>query len=439
MVNYKKSLTVILIFVFHFSCFHSAYASTNALGGWSITSKVAQGASTLINASKSVVINGSNVAKTSTALLRPTAGQVAKILARGSGAYALSVAVQMILGSVDWVLDPANSMIRYKKSAQCVELKDCSPTAQYLFRRTPNVMEYYSNVDAACEAVASSLNQKLDKTQTYTDENGVLNGGKCHTIDSSGNPDQWALDTVINPNYKPDAKDEEKTLGLDVVAQKVIDNAESASDQEVKAGSQTVTVGAVDDALQNDSATQANAKNQLDSNAKTQTKEDAEGDTKPKDPAKPELGDELSLKFPVFCSWAPVVCEAAQIAISFPQTVTNWWDTSTKSITDSWAWTKQRYEVAVTSISDFFKDESNTNTELEFSDPTQITDTSISFSNQCPAPIVLADFSYHGISQNWKMDFSQWCDVLSTIIKPIVITMASLSAVLIVSGVRENG
>jgi hypothetical protein len=31
-----------------------------------------------INASKSVVINGSNVAKTSTALLRPTAGQVAK-------------------------------------------------------------------------------------------------------------------------------------------------------------------------------------------------------------------------------------------------------------------------------------------------------------------------------------------------------------------------
>jgi hypothetical protein len=33
--------------------------------------------------------------------------------------------------------------------------------------------------------------------------------------------------------------------------QKVIDNAESASDQEVKAGSQTVTVGAVDDALQN--------------------------------------------------------------------------------------------------------------------------------------------------------------------------------------------
>jgi hypothetical protein len=32
------------------------------------------------------------------------------------------------------------------------------------------------------------------------------------------------------------------------------------------------------------------------------------------------------------------------------------------------------------------------------------------------------------------MDFSQWCDVLSTIIKPIVIAMASLSAVLIVSG-----
>jgi hypothetical protein len=82
-------------------------------------------------------------------------------------------------------------------------------------------------------------------------------------------------------------------ISLDAVAQKVIDNAESASDQEVKAGSQTVTVGAVDDALQNDSATQADAKNQLDSNAKTKTKKMLRVIQNQR-PNKPEKGDELS-------------------------------------------------------------------------------------------------------------------------------------------------
>jgi hypothetical protein len=30
------------------------------------------------------------------------------------------------------------------------------------------------------------------------------------TIDNSGNPDQWALDTVINPNYNPNVEEKEK-------------------------------------------------------------------------------------------------------------------------------------------------------------------------------------------------------------------------------------
>ena len=53
--------------------------------------------------------------------------------------------------------------------------------------------------------------------------------------------------------------------------------------------------------------------------------------------------------------------------------------------------------------------------------------------------IVLADFNFHGIPIHWELDFTAWCDSLSTYLKPIVIAMASFSAVLILAGVRENG
>lgn len=430
MVNYKKSLTVILIFVFHFSCFHSAFASTANLGGWTINSKVAQGASTLINASKTVVINGANIAKTSTAIIKPAVPQVTKLLLRGAGGYALSIAVEQLIGAVDWILDPANSRIVYHETN---DPQKPDPTSPVIFARLGGYatlcnrnynVQNFASLKTDASSCFSTTGKKGDVTSVETSGQTVF-----VYISSENGLDVAIYNTLPNPIYDPNAhpEKEEKSIPLDTVAQKIIDNAESG-DADSKVPSQTVTVGAVEDALSNDSATQSNVRNQLETNSKTQTNEDAKGDTKPKDPTAPELGDELSLKFPVFCSWAPMVCEAAQVAISFPQTLTSWWD-----------FAKEHYQAALTSISDFFKDESNTDTELEFKDPTQITDTSISFSNQCPAPIVLADFSYHGISQHWKMDFSQWCDVLSTIIKPIVIAMASLSAVLIVSGVRENG
>jgi hypothetical protein len=162
------------------------------------------------------------------------------------------------------------------------------------------------------------------------------------------------------------------------------------------------------------------------------TANDAEGDTTPVvDPetGEPTGGQKISITFPVFCTWAHSVCD--------------WYDDWTKTDTIF----KEQVEKERTfwqKVTDFFswvKDDSfDSDTELEFNDPTNdVTDTNISFSSQCPAPIVLADFSYHGISQNWQVDFTGWCNVFSSIFKPIVIAMASFSAVLIVSGVRENG
>lgn len=91
------------------------YAFANySLGGWTITEQIAQGASTAITATKTAIINGASVVKTSTAKITPNASQVAKVLRGGAAGYALSVAVEQILGAgIDWVLDPDNNRVIY--------------------------------------------------------------------------------------------------------------------------------------------------------------------------------------------------------------------------------------------------------------------------------------------------------------------------------------
>ena len=71
------------------------------IGGWTLGNPIAQGASAIVNGTKTAVINGANVIKNSTAKITPPASGVAKVLARGAAGYALSVAVEQLLGSVD--------------------------------------------------------------------------------------------------------------------------------------------------------------------------------------------------------------------------------------------------------------------------------------------------------------------------------------------------
>ncbi len=408
-------------------------------GAWTITNTVSQGASTILTGSKEVILNGAKKIATGTAIITPNASQVAKVLARGAAGYALSVAVQQLLGAVDWVLDPANNQIRYKDPS--VPVDPNNPAVQWIYYES-----LYNKKASSPSGVCSLINGiSPGWTSTYSPSGGTFDLGRCIIKRPSlGDTIASSIGRAANPAYDPKAQDDrEKTLPLDVVAQKVISNA-AAGD----ATAQVATTAAAADIVAEAETDNTKARpiiNQFENTQTIPTDQTATGESTPTDttgdPATQVPPSDLTLDFPVFCNWAPTVCLAAQTVISFPQTLINWWDSATTSISESWTWAKSRYEAAVTSISDFFKDESNTDTEFEFefNDPTQITDTSISFSNQCPAPITLADFSYHGISQKWEMNFSPWCDVISTFIKPIVIAMASLSAVLIVSGVRENG
>lgn len=421
-----KFFRFLIVYILVQSIFFTSVANAAGLGGWSVSNPIAQGASVIVNGTKTVVINGANVLKTSTAKITPTAAQVAKVLARGAAGYALSIAVEQLLGSVDWVLDPANNQIVYTES--CTQASNC-PEIEYFY--CP------SNVSSITDKCAPTKESACLKASTWKDYTfSHVSGNSCYGTDNKTG--QTTVVTGIrgikNPAYDPTAEREKKTLPLETVAQQVISNAESGDNK-----AQVATVAAAEDALANDPATQDNVRQQLDTNAKTNTAEgaeDATGATKPKDPTAPDAGSDFTLKFPVFCGWAPSVCEAAQTVISFPQTLTNWWDRSTKSITDSWTWTKEQYNAVTKSVTDFFKEEPNNDTELDIPEPEiPEIDTELKFGGQCPDDRV-AQIPFVLRTIEMKFSYQPVCQVVSDA-KPVLIFVGFFIAALIVGGIKQ--
>ncbi len=430
----KQIFSVFLIFTLYFNSFNSAYAST--IGGWTITQQIAQGASLALSASKNVIINGASVLKTSTAKITPNVSQVAKVLRGGAAGYALSIAVEQLIGAADWVLDPANNQIVYKTSSTDPQ----APSNQFYYIIPYNGYntQKFSTADQACRyAFARGLGDVVKASYPYYSH---ASNRQCYLTQTQGTNGSFVFSDVAqvaNPNYDIE-QDKEKKLSLDTVAAQVISNAESETDEQKKAGSQVATTAAAQDMLANDSATQSDVETQLNTNAKTQTSEEATGNTKPNE-ANPQVSD-ISLSFPVFCGWAPSVCEAANVVINFPNTLTNWWTTATNSISDAWTWTKARYEASVTSISDFFKNEPDQtdNTDLPVQEiPTpQLETNAFTATAGCPEPIPIqikigvegtAHISYEPICQFAE----KW-----SFIAPLI---GFLSGAMIIVGVGRKG
>lgn len=419
MSNYSKFIKLLLSFVIAVSPILLINNANAAIGGWNLTNPVAQGASTLYDASKNVLINGKNVVKKSSALITPAATGVAKVLARGAAGYALSVVVEQLIGSVDWVLDPANNRIIYYETNTDSHCSGPYFAAGGFSRGT--------SASAICNTAKKRLGYESVSTGPL-DEN-------CNATCTFNNGDTLtAIGVVVGEVEK-----EEKYLPLDVVAQKVISNANAGD----AAAQQATTAAAADIVaeVEKDDAKARPIVNQLEANAETATDETATGESVPKDPTAPDATKptNISLEFPKFCGWAPSVCEAAQVVISFPTLVTEWWETANTKA-DGWATSISQSWAAAKEWATSEPSQDNTQVDVE-NNNTQEIDTQVSFSTQCPANIKLADFSYHGISQSWDVDFSKFCDVFATYLRPVVISIGAFSAVLIVSGVgvRENG
>lgn len=412
----RKIISILLVYSLFFT--NTAHA---AVGGWDLKNPVAQGASTVYDATKNVLINGKKFIKESSVKITPPASQVAKVLARGAAGYALSVAVEQLLGSVDWVLDPANNRIIY----------------------------YETNTDSHCSGPYSAaggfsggrspaaLCNTIKERDGYDSVSTGPLDADCRATCTFNNGDtSLVYGTVVGEVEK-----EEKYLPLDVVAQKVISNAnagDAAAQQATTAAAADIVAEAEkDDAKARPIASQAeaNATTKPADAAEAEKANEAQGEAKPNE-ANPETTD-LSITFPIFCNWAPTICEAAETVISFPQTLTNWWETG-KSKAEEWALSISE---AWTAAKEWAKNDENEDTD---NDPPEIQEIDIGALDTstfkgvagCPAPIqVPITFGTGGETEISYEPICQLADKWS-FVAPLI---GFLSGAMILVGVGRKG
>lgn len=412
--SYSKQIVVFFLALSLF--IRPTFASS--VGGWSMGNPIAQGASTIYEGTKNVIINGADFVKKGTATITPTAANVAKTLGKGVAGVVLSVAVDELLGSVDWVLDPANNQIVYTKPAD----PSIPPNTQYYYQQgaaNPSFIVYGSTITQIANNFCSkrlSYSSVKDCSVTSITQttfhivSTCKQYGQCYGYDSTYTPQR-----VLNPNYNPDAVEEKKTIPLETVAQKVISNAESG-DTKAQLATTAASADIVAEA-ETDSVKARPIAQQLEA---TSTTKPADADaaatantaigTQTQNPTKPEVKD-IALEFPAFCSWAPTLCEFAQ--------------TANQAIADA----KAEYAD---------KPQENTDTELEIPDLEQDieVDTDISFGGSCPAPLS-SDINFMGLNKTIEFSFDPVCQI-AEFIKPVVISISAFSAALIVAGIRTE-
>lgn len=199
-----------------------AMSAVAPLQGWSITNSIVMGASTLIDAIKD--------AKVSAALVTPNAKQVAEVLRGGAAGVALSIAVDQLLDSVDWVLDPANNQIRYHKKDPIKP-----PNFPYFYMMTggiPNQQIYGANREQLCSRVTIALNALNNGYRyTFTGITGQTSGLCTFNMFNiqSGNQSNGGIPYSISQNLNYDSTKPEYNLPLETVAEQVISNADAGS------------------------------------------------------------------------------------------------------------------------------------------------------------------------------------------------------------------
>jgi hypothetical protein len=437
------SLCLILSPIFFIN---SANAAT--LGGWTIGDLIADGASSIVNGTKQVIIDGKDYIKKGTAKITPTASQVSKVLARGAAGYALSIAVEQLLGAVDWVLDPANNQITYKEKP--------SKTSNGQFLYACGVNAIFSSANAACSSrLADYSNQYVTATIDSCSFAGFSSNkphGTCimNRYDSRYESNQ-KITLVWNTELNPNATEEDtpqKSLPLPVVAQKVISNAE-AEDANAKVATTAAAQDIINEAEQDETKArpivqqlEASASTENADSAAQEAANEATGTSQP-NTANPEATD-IALEFPTFCGWAPVVCEAAQVAISFPTTAQTWVtdllgvgqriETEQKATTSEAAKTAQAAEAIKEDMANEEGLPQKDTTDIILPDlPITPQTVNVNWGNSCPPPTT-ATLSIFGQSTEITLiDYDAICE-WAWVVEYSVIALASISSVFIVAG-----
>lgn len=375
---------------------------------WSITNVEKQGETAMATAEKKIILNGKNYIKTGTAKITPTPSQVARIFGRTAGALALTVAIEQILGTVDWVFDPDNNIVKYTNP---------NTSNKYIYSsRTPVA---YSNYEDACKAGAKNLSsQYTNITISTIGAFNSTNQSIC-SFNQAGSYASISVTRTLNPAYDPNSDNQPKSLPLQTVANRVIDNAKTG---EPKA--QAAIAEAVDQILtdaQADPKASAALAREFDESSETKPADEPldvkiKGKTTNPDGTKTESEFDI----PVACDWMPLVCQAASVVITKP---------------GEWA---EDIKAAYNDAVDYFKEEPTNKDpeEIEIEQPEfEAEQVNLQGSTDCPQDSV--SFSLMGKSYTLEMPYQPVCNALD-FFRPAVLAVGAITSAYIIAGIRTK-
>lgn len=391
-IIFKRFLAFSLSFAIIFSSVSSANAATS-VGGWTALDTITAGATNTINAVKGAGATGMR----SAVAVAPSAVKVGKFLIKGGGSAALLLAVPQLIGDgVDWVLDPANNSIKYTDG---VTEGGSAAGVSYNVQGSAG-----ASAPDACRAYAVKTNaawgyQRLAFVSVGNFTSTTVNGKQGFDFFCKFNVD-GVFENIQGQQIgvSPDTSTpKEKSIPIDVVAAKVIANAEAGhapSQEAVKAVAlEGFAAGEYDAAL--------DASAVPDSNVDT---ENPPTDT-PTDPVKP------------FDPSSIIEAIASLRAIL-------------AGILSS-----------ITSLADFFKAEPpvvDEDTVIEIPDNTVLpADTDINFGGSCPANFEVNSSIFGNPINIVLLDTAKFCGFLSTFVKYPVYAVSSLFALYILGGRKD--
>lgn len=427
-----KLLTWLQIFIIaiapNFIFYQVASANTLADEGWKVTKRLVQGATSFYDGTKTVLLNGKDYVIKGSAYIIPNSGQVAKMIVRTGAVLAVDLAIKELIDGVEYVMDPENNRVKYYVT------KDPDPTdpsVQFYYQTTAaGVVKKFSSNSAAATDVCTRqatafgwIAVSVIPASWSAYETG-LKYATCtikRTQLSENENFTWSYTRVKNPAYDPKAQPnrEEKYLPYETVASQIISDANAE-----KANSKAYVASVADTALEQDEQKQLvpaqDVINQLEYNKSIPTTEAVQGKATPQadpnDPTAPKAPPmDINLTFPVFCSWAPTVCEAAQAGINYVASYSKDVEALKKEYADN----------------PKFDDK-----PLQFDKDPATPDTTISFGGGCPAPLN-APYSFMGISGSIEIPFTPFCKI-AEVSKPVIIAVSAYFAALIIGGIRSG-
>lgn len=421
---YKKFLCVFMSLMIVIFSTQSAYAVTST-GGWTALDTVTAGATNTINAAKTA---GGKALKSSITVAA-SASKVGKYLIKGGGQAALAYAmVELADGALDWVLDPANNSVKWKvSSAGTDDAGNLDPKVWYFNPVRADGDRKYT-ASGACKIYGAYHSDHTWKSYTYTFNartdtcsfDVVYKDSRYPpSVDKkvlSRHPDKWLpSDTAAN--------DREKSIPIDVVAAKVIANAEAGhapSQEAVKATAlEGFAAGEHDAALDAAAVPDTGVENPPDTENPPK-----DGEAVPFDPSS------------ILAALSSISAVLAGIMSALTGFVDWWqaqWATFSTGITEFFQWVRaepdveslkpEPVEVSDGTLVDGWQDKANAGY--------------VNMGNtQCPAD-VLIPISYMGASTNLSLSYVPFCHFAS-IIRYAVILGAWVAALMIISGGRTR-